>query len=749
MLLGALALVLVFAAPVALAVPSEDEPPGERGRKSDNIRPNPLAEKQEQLREKALERRLKAQARGARAGDDVVKVAKGQYVELAREDTDKIFTLLVEFGGPEGPLHNQIPKPDRSEDNSTIWTEDFSREHYEKLFFDTAEGAVSMANYYEEQSSGRYTVEGAVTDWVRLDANEAEYGNNDCGSNVCRDVWGMIRDGLAQWTEDQRAAGKTDAEIREYLSTFDEWDRYDADGDGNFDEPDGYIDHFQIVHAGVGEETGGGAQGEDAIWSHRWYANYPGIGQSGPEDYAKQGGYEFPGTDIWVGDYTTEPENGGVGVFAHEFGHDLGLPDHYDTSYLGESSSAFWNIMASGSYLSGGVRQPLGTEPGHMSAWDKLQLGWLNYEVARAGEKSNHRLGPAEYNTKAAQAIVTVLPDRERTIEVNEPYAGEYEWWSGSGDNLSNTLTRTLDLAGASSAAITMKAWYEIEAGYDYLYAEVSTDGGSTWEALPGTVDGEPIGTDGTRPALDGSSNGEWVDLSYDLSRYAGESVSFRLRYQTDGGVAPRGFTADEISVTADGRQVFADGAESGDNGWAADGFSRITGSITGSYANYYIAENRQYLGFDESLKTGPYNFVTDTFAERFPYQNGLLISYWDTFYNDNNVGQHPGGGLILPIDAHPKPLLQPSGTPWRTRVQVFDATFGLERTDPITLTSGGVEKTYPALPAVPTFDDRRQYWYPSKPDSGVKVPNTGTTITVKGQSNGGAFMQVQVRPAG
>ena len=32
-------------------------------------------------------------------------------------------------------------------------------------------------------------------------------------------------------------------------------------------------------------------------------------------------------TGIWVGDYTIQPENGGLGVFAHEFGHDLGLPD--------------------------------------------------------------------------------------------------------------------------------------------------------------------------------------------------------------------------------------------------------------------------------------------------------------------------------------------------------------------------------------------------------------------------------------
>ncbi|MER6693333.1 immune inhibitor A domain-containing protein, partial [Streptomyces minutiscleroticus] len=34
----------------------------------------------------------------------------------------------------------------------------------------------------------------------------------------------------------------------------------------------------------------------------------------------------LPGCGIWVGDYTIQPENGGLGVFAHEYGHDLGLP---------------------------------------------------------------------------------------------------------------------------------------------------------------------------------------------------------------------------------------------------------------------------------------------------------------------------------------------------------------------------------------------------------------------------------------
>src|SRR4029079_11166333 len=98
--------------------------------------------------------------------------------------------------------------------------------------------------------------------------------SNYCGSIVCgRDIQRLLEDGLNAWYNKQIAAGKTPAEINTYLSQFDKWDRYDYDGDGNFNEPDGYIDHFQAIHAGVGDETGGGAEGTDAIWSHRSYTN--------------------------------------------------------------------------------------------------------------------------------------------------------------------------------------------------------------------------------------------------------------------------------------------------------------------------------------------------------------------------------------------------------------------------------------------------------------------------------------------
>lgn len=748
---GALS-VTALQAPASAGAAEQPRPTAANGKGRVDDRPGPLTRKQRALERAALEKVVRGQATVQQRGPStVVRMGRGEYVELARETTDKVFVILAEFGnqkkygGEDGPLHNQIPEPDRNVDNTTSWQRDYSPDFYQRLFFSEAAGDVSGANYFIAQSSGRYSVTGQVGDWVRLPYNEARYGNND---NEADGYWNFVNDAVDAWYADQVARGRTAEQIAADLAQYDVYDRYDYDGDGNFNEADGYIDRIQIVHAGQGEETGGGAQGPDAIWSHRWYAFGSDYGKTGP-DYNKAGGARIGESAIWVGDYSTIPENANVGVLAHEFAHDLGVPDEYDQTYTGESPTGFWSLMASGSYGGTGGNE-LGDMPTDLSGYAKLALGWLNYTVVDPRKRSTTTLGVAEYNTRQKQALIVRLPKKDRTTTINTPYAGSMEWWSGSGDDLNNTLTRQLDLPVTTPAAASMKAWYDIEAGYDYLYAEVSGDGGQNWTALPGTVNGTAIGTDGSgAPALDGSSGGAWVDLSYPLDGYAGQSVLFRFRYRTDGGVALKGFTFDNLAVTAGGTTVFADDAETEQPGWTAAGFSRTTGSITQAYSQYYIAENRQYVSYDRSLRTGPYNFgfLPDrpNWVEHFPYQNGLLISLWDTFYRNNQTGVHPGEGLILPIDANPVPERWADGTPMRTRLQVYDATFGLERTDAVTLNKGGVPTTIRAKPAVPVFDDRRTYWYASKPDAGVKVPNTGTRIEVLSQTPDGRLMDVRV----
>ncbi len=756
------AMLAVAFASFALAAPGTPGQPEEliyEGANTDN--PNhPLGVIQAALKQRGLEAKVNGKVNGP-----VKEVAKGQFVELERQGEDSIWTVIGEFGplnspfgilqsGVPGPLHNQIPEPDRSVDNTTIWTADFTPDYYENMLFSEAPGAVSMRNFYIEESSNRYTVNGDVTDWVQVPYNAAHYGRNYCGGIVCAQTWRFVDNSVDAWYNSQIAAGKTLAEINSYLAQFDVWDRYDIDGDGNFNEPDGYIDHFQAVHAGEGEETGGGAQGSDAIWSHRWYAYYSANGPdgTGPNSY---GGVRVGNSNFWIGDYTVEPENGGVGVFTHEFGHDLGLPDLYDTSGNtggAENSTGFWTLYSSGSYGStGNPADGIGSKPIPMSAYEKIFLGWSNYEVVGYGQKASVKLGPAMTNTKQAQQLVVMLPDKSVDFPVGDPYSGSFFYFSGSGNDLDNTMTRDVTLP-AGAASLTAKVKYDIELDWDYAYL---------------TVDGTPIATNlstGTNPngqnfgnGITGNSGGAWVDLTADLSAYAGQTVTIGFRYWTDVAVANPGFFADDIAISGQA----LDDAET-DPGWNYAGFIRTGSTVTLSFFNAYFAEFRTYRGYDDGLRTGPYNFgfldnpALGNWVEHFPYQDGLLVWYYDTSFADNNVGDNCAsgrcGGLFLPVDAHPDLLIRPdNGQVWRARVQSYNSTFGLEPTDVVCLHANSVEGCYGGLPANPKFDDSQSYWVAPDASIGnngwfsVPVPNTGTTIRVTSVSAQGNLMQVLV----
>ncbi|BCJ52854.1 protease [Actinoplanes sp. NBRC 14428] len=755
----------------ASAAPPVDPAPVAKAADSAHVDdlPNPLEDKRRALREEAVADVVSGKAKPIkRNGSTVVKVGRtqgsgvtnrkvaktgtDQYVELGREQTDRIFVILAEFGnerhpsypdvdsnpsvpGPttfEGPEHNKIPAPNRAVDNSTVWQPDYNADHYRDLYFGEGAGKESVKTYFETQSSGRYSVDGEVTDWVKVNYNEARYGRDLCGGNVCNNTWALVRDAANKWVADQKAAGRTDAQIAADMRSFDQYDRYDFDNDGDFNESDGYIDHFQIVHAGGDAADGDPQQGEDAIWSHRWYAYGTDQGRTGPAGNLL-GGTQIGTTGIWIGDYTIQPENGGLSVFVHEYTHDLGLPDDYDTSGRGDNNNEHWTLMAQ-SRLSAAGDQGIGTRPGDLGAWNKLQLGWFDYETVVAGQQKTLELGPQEYNTAKAQGAVVVLPDKEVTTDLGAPFAGTKQFFSGNADDLNTSLSQTIDLTGKTTGAVTLKGRYDIEEDYDYLYFEASTDNGTTWTRLDGTLNGAALPRDASNtPALTGSSGGAWSDIAIPLNAYAGKKITFRLHYLTDGGVADGGFFGDNITITADGATVLADGAE-GATTWKLNGFSIVGATSTQKFDNFYIAGHRSYVSYDQYLKTGPYFFgypATPDKVDHYSYQEGLLISYWDTSQVDNNTNVHPGSGRNLIIDAHPEPFYNLEGLPWRARIQVYDAPFSLKKADSFTLHINGKPSYVRGQAAQPTFDDTKKYFYDELPNHGVKLPAAGVKIKV------------------
>ncbi len=240
-------------------------------------------------------------AKGLAAPDPsgTVTLKNGRFVNFRLQGAEYLTTVLIDFTDVQ---HGQIPQPNRATDNSTYWSADVSPQHYRDMLFAPGGGSYgrpSMRDYYLEQSSGRFTWTGQVSNWVQVAAPESAFGANARKSGAGGDDLNGPAYRVVDATVQALAASGNYGGID--LQTADQVDRYDCDGDGNFAEPDGYIDHFGIVHAGEGEDAGGGAQGGDAIWSHRWYANYN--VETGPAG-CHLGGYNLPGTNLWVGDYT-------------------------------------------------------------------------------------------------------------------------------------------------------------------------------------------------------------------------------------------------------------------------------------------------------------------------------------------------------------------------------------------------------------------------------------------------------------
>ncbi|MFQ5950569.1 MAG: M6 family metalloprotease domain-containing protein [Candidatus Geothermarchaeales archaeon] len=69
------------------------------------------------------------------------------------------------------------------------------------------------------------------------------------------------------------------------------------------------------------------------------------------------------------------PETAPMGTFAHEMGHELGLPDLYDYDGM-QVFVGRWGLMAAGSW--NGPSGASGTSPAHPVAWSKLALGWIS-----------------------------------------------------------------------------------------------------------------------------------------------------------------------------------------------------------------------------------------------------------------------------------------------------------------------------------------------------------------------------------
>lgn len=646
------------------------------------------------------------------------------------QQTDQVLVLLIDY--PDFPAS-------KIESNETdMFYDEYTKEHYEDMVFGengytgpNGEKLISVKQYYEKQSGGSYTIEGEVAGWYTAKENAAFYGGNNSNDNDTNPR-GLVTEALKAVAADPTVD----------LGKYDQEDRYDLDGDLNYREPDGLIDHLMVVHSSVGEEAGGGSLGADAIWSHRSslanVTTLPGTETDVPYWGGKLAAY----------DYTIEPADGAAGVFAHEYGHDLGLPDEYDTIYSGAGEPVeYWSIMSGGSWAG---KIP-GTEPTGFSPFAREFLhasmpgsNWLTGTTLNLDDITSKGtevlLDQANSKGENNDVVRVNLPDKITVI--NTPQAGEFEYHGGKGDEVDHKMVTSVDLTGAKAATLDFDTWYNIEENWDFAMVQVSTDEGATWKSLstPNTssdivVDGYPAIKE-NMPGYTGSSNG-WIHENIDISEYAGQEIQLQFRSMSDWGANLEGFFVDNIKVTADGNEVLFDGAE-GESKFTLHDFSKHNGKTTATH--YYLLEWRSHNGVDAGLahiRRG---------ASLMSYDPGLVVWYVDETYGDNWTGMHPGDGFLGVVDADQHTNYWSDKAVGSTRYQMHDAAFSLNKSEKMFLNyPGQFTMTDNFTQRNPLFDDSANYSNPGLVDAGRNVPKHGLKFRVVGESSDGTVGKVLI----
>lgn len=235
----------------------------------------------------------------------------------------------------------------------------YSSAGFDSALFDSTNSTPtgSVYDYYQWVSGDRVHVRGRVVARVQLRERRSFYGANGYGlgfSATPNNIYGAIHEALSACRDSV------------------DWAPFDQDRDG-------YVDMLWLVHAGTAGEM---SLDRNDFWSitSRMSAGW----RQGGSFITRQ---IVPGTTnlfFRIDRFSTMPERsiirpGGrieIGVFCHEFGHALGLPDLYDTSNLGAVANVGpgnWSLMSTGGYGGNGLSPEA---PSHIGGWGSVMLGW-------------------------------------------------------------------------------------------------------------------------------------------------------------------------------------------------------------------------------------------------------------------------------------------------------------------------------------------------------------------------------------
>lgn len=287
----------------------------------------------------------------------------------------------------------------------------------------------TMQNVYKESSNGKVNLvrkENTDFAWVELPKGASYYLDQD----------GTYAENGTYVLGNDNGDAHTGEFVRDLLKAADEqidFSEYAVDGE---------VPNIFVVHEGTGAEF---SSDPAQFWSHKWsllsalyYGKYYETGK--PADvYAgmEQGAWidqtiteDMTYDGVVVNNYNIQPGIGGnvagydaatdsydkslatgpfpaqPGVYAHEFGHALGLPDFYDTVYSSEGVGNY-SMMSGGSWM----RYPnaaaySGNSPTLFDPFSKIFLGWADPIDVKPGDEAQTITLPPVNEASADSGIV-------------------------------------------------------------------------------------------------------------------------------------------------------------------------------------------------------------------------------------------------------------------------------------------------------------------------------------------------------
>ena len=253
----------------------------------------------------------------------------------------------------------------------------------------------------------------------------------------------------------------------------------------------------------------------------------------------------------------------------------------------------------SGSYGTTATADGIGDQPIHMSAWEKIFLGWLELRArrprarrsvgqARPG-RGQHEAGRRQRRRAARQGV---------TVNVGIPVCRARVLLLGLGQRPRQRMSE-VGRPRRPGRQLSREGALRHRAGLGLRLPRRLTTAAPRGPRADEPVDEHQPERPELRQRASPALGRNWVDLTADLSAYAGQTVSSA---SATGPTAPRRRTGLSASTTSRSPAA-TDGAETDARLDLRAGYRRVprtTGTGRSSYFNAYFAEYRQYLGYDD-----------------------------------------------------------------------------------------------------------------------------------------------------